>query len=55
MKLAYSAGKLCGSATVCLNGANEEAVFAFLNGDIKLYDIYFNNSSILSLAVLTVS
>lgn len=40
VKLAYSAGKLGGSATVCLNGANEEAVFAFLNGDIKLYDIY---------------
>ena len=40
VKLAYSAGKLGGSATVCLNGANEEAVFAFLNGDINLYDIY---------------
>ena len=38
--MAYSAGKLGGSATVCLNAANEEAVFAFLDGKIKLYDIY---------------
>jgi len=40
LKLAYSAGKTGGSATVCLNAANEEAVFAFLNGKIKLYNIY---------------
>lgn len=40
VKLAYSAGKLGGSATVCLNAANEEAVFAFLKGKIKLFDIY---------------
>jgi 1-deoxy-D-xylulose-5-phosphate reductoisomerase len=38
--MAYSAGKLGGSGTVCLNASNEEAVFAFLNGQIKLYDIY---------------
>ena len=38
--MAYSAGKEGGSATVCLNAANEEAVFAFLDGKIKLYDIY---------------
>lgn len=40
LKMAYTAGKRGGSATVCLNAANEEAVFAFLDGKIKLYDIY---------------
>lgn len=40
VKLAYEAGRLGSSATVCLNAANEEAVFAFLNGEIKLYNIY---------------
>jgi len=40
VKLAYHAGKLGGTATVCLNAANEEAVFAFLEGKIKLYQIY---------------
>ncbi len=40
LKLAYEMGKLGGTATVCLNAANEEAVFAFLDGKIKLYDIY---------------
>lgn len=40
LKMAYTAGKMGGSATVCLNAANEEAVFAFLDGKIKLYDIY---------------
>lgn len=39
LKLAYEAGKTGGSATVCLNAANEEAVFAFLKGEIKLYQI----------------
>lgn len=39
LKLAYEAGKLGGSATVCLNAANEEAVFAFLKGEIKLFQI----------------
>ena len=39
LKLAYAAGKTGGSATVCLNAANEEAVFAFLDGKIKLYNI----------------
>lgn len=38
--LAYTAGKTGGSATVCFNAANEEAVFAFLRGEINLYDIY---------------
>ena len=40
VKLAYQMGKLGGTATVCMNAANEEAVFAFLNGKIRLYDIY---------------
>lgn len=40
VKLAYKAGKMGGTATACLNAANEEAVFAFLNGKIKLYQIY---------------
>lgn len=40
VKLAYKAGKMGGTATACLNAANEEAVFAFLDGKIKLYQIY---------------
>ena len=39
LELAYNAGKAGGSATVCLNASNEEAVFAFLKGKIKLFDI----------------
>ena len=40
LTLAYNAGRTGGTATVALNGADEEAVFAFLDGKIKLYDIY---------------
>src|SRR5574344_239254 len=40
VKLAYRAGKIGGTATACLNAANEEAVFAFLRGEIKLFNIY---------------
>lgn len=40
LNLAYTAGRQGGSATVCLNAANEEAVFAFLKDEIRLYDIY---------------
>jgi len=40
LKLAIDMGKLGGSATVCMNAANEEAVFAFLDGKISLGDIY---------------
>ena len=40
LKLAYQAGLEGGSATVCLNAANEEAVFAFLEEKINLFDIY---------------
>ena len=39
-KLAFEAGKTGGSATTCMNAANEEAVYAFLDGKITLYDIY---------------
>ena len=39
LNIAYNAGKTGGSATVCMNAANEEAVFEFLNGQIKLFDI----------------
>lgn len=38
--LAYEAGRTGGSATTCMNAANEEAVYAFLEGKIALYDIY---------------
>lgn len=39
LNLAYEAGKVGGSAPVCLNASNEEAVFAFLDNKIKLFDI----------------
>ena len=39
LNLAYHAGRTGGSATVCLNASNEEAVFAFLAGKIRLSDI----------------
>jgi len=39
LRLAYESGRVGGSAPVCLNAANEEAVFAFLAGKIKLYEI----------------
>ena len=40
LALAIQAGKMGGTYTVCLNAANEEAVFAFLNKKIKFYQIY---------------
>ena len=40
LNYAYSAGRKGGSATTSLNAINEEAVFAFLRGDIKLCKIY---------------
>lgn len=40
LKLAYNMGKIGGSATVCMNASNEEAVFAFLDGKISLGDVY---------------
>lgn len=40
LRLAFEAGRVGGSATVCLNAANEEAVFAFLKGQIRLYQIF---------------
>lgn len=39
LNIAYNCGKLGGSAPVCMNAANEEAVFAFLNKKINLYQI----------------
>lgn len=48
VELAYQAGKMGGSSTVCLNAANEEAVFAFLQDKIKLYDIYDITSKMMS-------
>ena len=39
LKIAYECGRLGGSVPVCMNAANEEAVFAFLNDRIKLFDI----------------
>ena len=38
--LAYNAGRTGGDATTIINAANEEAVFAFLENKIKLFDIY---------------
>ena len=38
LKLAFEAGR--NGTTVCLNASNEEAVYAFLNGEIKFLDIY---------------
>ncbi len=40
LNFAYNAGKKGGSATTSLNAINEEAVFAFLKGEIKLRKIY---------------
>ena len=40
LKLAFEAGQKGGTYPVCLNAANEEAVMAFLDGKIKLFDIY---------------
>ncbi len=40
LALAIKAGKTGGTATACLNAANEEAVFAFLEKKIKFLDIY---------------
>ena len=48
LRLAYEAGRTGGSATTCLNAANEEAVFAFLKGKIKLYQIFETVDKMLS-------
>lgn len=39
LKLAYEAGKKGGTSPVVLNAVNEEAVYAFLRGEIRLTDI----------------
>ena len=41
LKLAYQAGKEGGTMPLCLNAANEEAVIAFLNGQIKFSNINY--------------
>ncbi len=48
LELAYSAGKTGGTAPTVLNAANEEAVMAFLDGKIKLHDIYTITEKMLS-------
>ncbi len=48
LRLAYEAGRVGGSAPICLNAANEEAVFAFLKGQIKLYKIFETVDKMLS-------
>ena len=40
LKLAFEAGKKGGTLPVVMNAANEEAVFAFLNQKISLWEIY---------------
>ena len=40
LKLAFHAGKQGGTLPVVMNAANEEAVFAFLNKKISLWNIY---------------
>ncbi len=40
LKLATEMGRKGGTYPVCMNAANEEAVFAFLNNQIKYLDIY---------------
>ena len=40
LKLAFDAGRRGGTYPVCMNAANEEAVFAFLDKKIKYLDIY---------------
>ena len=47
LKLAYDAGRAGGTAAVCLNAADEEAVFAFLDGKIKISEIYKITSEML--------
>lgn len=39
LQIAYECGIKGGSLPICMNAANEEAVFAFLEGKIKLFDI----------------
>lgn len=48
LKLAYEAGKQGGTCPAVLNGANEEAVMAFLEDKIKLIDIATLTESALS-------
>lgn len=47
LELAFYAGKMGGTYPLCMNAANEEAVFAFLDGKISLYNIYEITKSVL--------
>jgi len=51
LKLAFEAGKKGKTYPVVLNAANEEAVFAFLEGKISLYDIYLITKKMLGVHV----
>ena len=48
LKIAYDCGNKGGSLPVCMNAANEESVFAFLEGKIKLFDIINNVEKMIS-------
>ncbi|MBE7711810.1 MAG: 1-deoxy-D-xylulose-5-phosphate reductoisomerase [Cyanobacteria bacterium SIG31] len=48
LKIAINSGRIGGSLPVCMNAANEEAVFAFLEGKIKLFDIINSVETMLS-------
>lgn len=47
LKLAFDVGRKGATFPVCMNAANEEAVFAFLSGKIKFTDIYKITKNIL--------
>ena len=55
LKLAIDAGKKGNGATVVMNAANEESVFAFLNGKIRLYEIYEYTQKIMNYDIPKVS
>jgi len=48
LKLAFEIGKMGGIMPAVMNAANEEAVYAFLADKIKLFDIYFVVSKVVS-------
>lgn len=48
LKLAYNVGKIGGTMPVCMNAADEESVYAFLEGKIKLFKIIEITETILN-------
>ena len=46
--MCYEAGRLGGSTPAALNAANEEAVAAFLAGEVGFLDIHSINETVLS-------